>query len=76
MKLSDALALGRLDAHDQSALARRGELSATELVEAAILRIEALDPDIAAVSWRAYDLPGPVRLGPCPIIRWPAPPIC
>ena len=24
MKLSDALALGRLDAHDQSALARRG----------------------------------------------------
>lgn len=66
MKHSDALALGRLDAHDQSALARRGELSATELVEAAILRIEALDPDIAAVSWRAYDLARARAAGPLP----------
>lgn len=56
MKLSDALALGRLDAHDQSALVRRGELSAGDLVEAAVLRIEALDPATAAVSWKAYDL--------------------
>jgi amidase len=53
---SDALALGRLDAHDQVALVRAGEISQAELIDAAILRIEALDPAIGAVSHRAFDM--------------------
>ena len=55
MNRTDAFALGRLDAHDQSALARRGEVSPAELIEAAIVRIEALDPAIQAVSERDFD---------------------
>lgn len=55
MKRTDAFVLGRLDAHDQSALARRGEVSSWELVEAAIVRIEALDPMVQAVSGRDFD---------------------
>ncbi len=66
MKLADALALGRLDAHDQAALVRRGEVSAVDLVEAAVLRIEALDPDIAAVSWKAYGLARAKAAAPLP----------
>jgi amidase len=53
---SDALAIGRRDAHDQVALVRTGEISQAELIEAAILRIEALDPAIGAVSHRAFDM--------------------
>ena len=56
MNLDDALSLGRLDAHDQAALAKSGEVSAAELTEAAILRIEALDPALGAVSARGFDL--------------------
>jgi amidase len=52
--LADACELGQLDAHDQAALVRRGELSAGELVEAAIMRIDALDGTLAAVSHRAF----------------------
>jgi amidase len=39
----------RMDATAQAALVRRGEVSALELVDAAIARIEALDPAINAV---------------------------
>ena len=41
--------LWRLDATAQAALVRRGEVSALELVDAAIARIEALDPVLNAV---------------------------
>jgi amidase len=41
--------LGRLDALGQADLVRRGEVSALELVEAAIERIEALNPRLNAV---------------------------
>jgi amidase len=56
LTLDDALAIGRRDAHDQVALVRTGEISQEELIEAAILRIDALDPSIGAVSHRAFDM--------------------
>jgi amidase len=54
----DAFAIGRLDAHDQAALVRAGEIDAAGLVEAAIARIDALDPQLQALSHRAF---GPAR---------------
>ncbi|HYM85883.1 MAG TPA: amidase family protein, partial [Pseudoxanthomonas sp.] len=56
MSRHDALALGRLDAHDQAALRRSGEISAEELVEAAIVRTEQFDGMLGAVCHRAFDL--------------------
>lgn len=53
---SDAFAIGRLDAHDQAALVRSGDIDAAGLTEAAILRIEALDPQLQALSHRAFAL--------------------
>lgn len=53
MTLRAAFELGQLDAHGQAVLRRSGEVSASELVEAALLRIEALDPMLGAVSHRA-----------------------
>ena len=50
LSLSEALALGRLDAHDQARLVRDRELPVEALTEAAILRIEALDPTVRALS--------------------------
>ncbi|WP_157995049.1 amidase family protein [Peristeroidobacter soli] len=50
VSLSDALALGKLDAHDQARLVRAGELPVEALTEAAILRIDALDPTVRALS--------------------------
>jgi len=44
-----------LDAHDQAALVRGGELSARELVEASIARIEQIDRDINAVTVRRFE---------------------
>ena len=41
--------LSRLDATAQADLVRRGELSPGELVEAAIARIEKLNPELNAV---------------------------
>jgi amidase len=55
MKTRDAMAIGRMDAHAQAAMVRSGELSATELVQAAIERIETLDPALNAISHRAYE---------------------
>jgi amidase len=47
--------LARLDAHDQAALVRRGELSARELCESAIVRIEQLNPALNVITHRDYD---------------------
>lgn len=44
-----------LDATAQAALVRAGEISATELVEAAIERIEELNPTLNAVVSTSYD---------------------
>src|SRR4030081_3843566 len=47
--------LAGLDAIGQAELVRRGDLTAVELVEAAIARIERLDPTINAVVTRIFD---------------------
>lgn len=47
---SDAQVLGRLDAHGQARLVREGELPVEALTEAAIVRIEALEPGVRALS--------------------------
>ena len=52
---SDAWAIARHDAHGQAALVRDGALPADALVEAAILRIEEIDPALNAVTYRAFD---------------------
>ncbi|HEU0238465.1 MAG TPA: amidase [Micromonosporaceae bacterium] len=52
---SDVHALGRLDATDQAALVRHGDVTATELVSAAIARIEDLNPTLNAVITTTYD---------------------
>ena len=44
-----------LDLTDQASLVRRGELTAAELVQAAIERIEALDPALNAVIHRRFE---------------------
>ncbi|MFF7555376.1 amidase [Streptomyces olivaceus] len=44
-----------LDATAQAALVRSGEVKASELVEAAIERIERLDPGLGAVTLRYFD---------------------
>jgi len=51
--VSDPLA--DLDATAQADLVRRGEVTATELVEAAIARIDRLNPALNAVIHRLYD---------------------
>lgn len=56
VSLSEALALGRLDAHDQARLVRDRELPVEALTEAAILRIDALDPTVRALSHYDPDL--------------------
>ena len=48
----DAFAIGRLDATGQAALVSRGELAPAELVEAARIRIDALDPTLNALTFR------------------------
>ncbi len=44
-----------LDATDQAALVRTGQVSASELVGAAIERIEAIDPQLNSVIHRRFD---------------------
>jgi amidase len=51
----DAWAIARLDGHDQAALVRDGTLSPDDLVEAAIRRIEELNPKLNALSHAAFD---------------------
>lgn len=55
MGRTEAARLGRLDAHGQAELLRRGEVSSLELVEAAIARIEEVDPPVNSISHRAFD---------------------
>ena len=47
--------LADLDALDQAAVVRRGEASALDLVDAAIARIEALNPILNAVVWTRFE---------------------
>lgn len=47
--------LARLDATAQAELVRSGETTPRELVEAAIARIEAVDPDLNALVHRQFD---------------------
>ena len=47
--------LATLDATAQAALVARGELTPRELVEAAIARVEALDPQLNAVIIRTFE---------------------
>ena len=61
-----AAELGRLDALGQADLVRRGEVSAIELVDAAIERIEALNPDLNAVVTPLYDDAREVARRPLP----------
>ena len=44
-----------MDATDQAALVRKGEVSAAELLDAALERIEDLDPSLNAVIIRWFD---------------------
>ncbi len=53
--LAQALQLGRLDAHDQQALVRRGELSPRELTASAIVRALHLDPALGALCHTDFD---------------------
>jgi amidase len=55
MTSTDPWSLARFDAHDQAALVRSGKVSCGALVEAAIARIAALDPQLNSVSYRAFD---------------------
>lgn len=55
-----------LDAHDQAALVRSGVLSARELVEAAIARIEQIDGEINAVTVRCFEQALADTSGPFP----------
>ncbi|MGE6696377.1 amidase [Hyphomonas sp. NPDC076900] len=47
----DAFRIGRLDAHGQAALVRAGDLPPEGLVEAAFLRIDALNPDLNTLTY-------------------------
>ena len=70
----------RLDATAQAELVRSGEVSARELVEGAIERVEALNPELNAVIHERFEQalaegPAPtVRSGACPSRSrtWPA----
>lgn len=55
-----------LDATDQATLVRTGQVTPLELLDAAIERIEALDPAINAVVIRWFDHAREVAAGPLP----------
>ena len=55
-----------LDATDQAALVARGQATALELLDAAIERIERLDPAINAVNIRWFDHARDIARGPLP----------
>jgi len=55
MDLATAWEIGRIDGVGQAEAVAKRELSASELVDAAILRVEALDDGVNAISWRAFD---------------------
>ncbi len=53
--MGDAMSLARMDATEQAELVRRGEVSPRELVDAAIERLERIDPQIHAVVHPAIE---------------------
>jgi amidase len=55
-----------LDATDQAALVRRGEVTPRELLDAAIERIERIDPQLNAVVIRWFDHARTIADGPLP----------
>jgi amidase len=55
-----------MDATDQALLVRRGEVSPTELIEAAMERIESIDPVLNAVIIRWFDEARDAAAGPLP----------
>ena len=55
LQLTEVSEILNISAAQAYALVRSGELSAKELVEAAIVRIEALDPALNAVTHRTFD---------------------
>ncbi len=67
--MTAASPFGRLDATDQAALLRRGEVSALELVDAAIAHIESYDGAINAVTTRLFERAREQVQGPCPMGR-------
>jgi amidase len=58
--------LSQLDGMGQAALVASGDVSATELVEAAIKRIEKLNPILNAVVHKLYDRARETAAGPLP----------
>ncbi|TPE60497.1 amidase [Sandaracinobacter neustonicus] len=48
--------IAKLDATAQAELVAAGELSAEELLDGAILRAEAMEPAINAISWQAFEI--------------------
>ncbi len=55
-----------LDATAQAALVRSGEVSAAELVDGAITRIEKLNPELNAVIWELFERARAEAAGPLP----------
>ena len=55
MATTTSVEVAALDATAQAALVRRGEVTAAELVESAIARVEALNPVLNAVVTRTYE---------------------
>ena len=60
MPSSDVVELGMLDAVGQAELLRKGQVSSSELCDAARKRIEAENPDLNAVTWLAPEFPEPL----------------
>ena len=58
--------LAWLDATEQAALVRRGEATPLELVDAAIARVEALNPSLNAVVTPLFDRAREAAAGPLP----------
>ena len=54
--MSSAWTLAELDAVAQAALVRAGDASPRELAEAALERIDELDPLLGSVVWRMQDM--------------------
>jgi amidase len=52
VSFSDAFAIGKLDAHGQATLVTSGALPREALVEAAFIRMDALDPQLNAITFR------------------------
>ena len=63
---SDAIDLSTMDAVAQAALVRDGHVSPVELVEAAILRIDKVNPEINAVIHERFDEARAEAAGPLP----------